>query len=236
MKKYISFACLVVLASVPPELVGAEVESNEVRLFSDAAKAVHECSVLEKGVAYASKAEALCVKGPATYQLQKDFDSRAENLSSAAMKVKLVVVDSDGGEMRPAIAIAHLIERMGADVIVGRMCASSCAQFIFMAGRRKYVMEGGHVLFHGGPLSAAKIASLRLPHVVGESLMRQNKEFLDFYTERSISIDMLTKPPEEVQERISAGEVVMWEWPRERLEEFGVGGLMYERDFMRKVE
>jgi hypothetical protein len=145
------------------------------------------------------------------------------------LPIETFVIGSLGGELRPALAIAHEIERLGADVVVGDVCASSCAQFLFMAGRNKYVLSNGKLLFHGGPVPESQIEKLNLPPSAVASLRKQNEEFVSFYTSRGIDMRLLTEPPEPILRRIQSGETVMWSWGPDDLARFGVAGVRFEQ-------
>jgi hypothetical protein len=58
---------------------------------------------------------------------------------------------SGGGNGLAALAIGTLIHKHGWDVEVVGVCASACANFIFPAGKTKYLHQNALLLFHGGP-------------------------------------------------------------------------------------
>jgi len=70
---------------------------------------------------------------------------------SEAAKKTFVVKQSGGGKGLAALAIGILIHRHHWDVEVVDLCASSCANWIFPAGRTKYLNRQSMLLFHGGP-------------------------------------------------------------------------------------
>jgi hypothetical protein len=71
-----------------------------------------------------------------------------------AEKKTFVVEDSAGGDGPAALAIAMLIHRHHWDVEVVGICPSSCANWIFPAGKTKYLNSQSVLLFHGGPHQA----------------------------------------------------------------------------------
>lgn len=71
----------------------------------------------------------------------------AENTADPITRVYL---NSSGGAFFPAIAIGRLIQTHQLDVEVGRYCASSCANYLFLAGKTKYLNRRSLVVFHGG--------------------------------------------------------------------------------------
>jgi hypothetical protein len=70
---------------------------------------------------------------------------------SVAAKKTFVVKASGGGDGAAALALGILIHRHHWDVEVVDLCASSCANFIFPAGKKKYLNRHSMLLFHGGP-------------------------------------------------------------------------------------
>lgn len=63
--------------------------------------------------------------------------------------VSLLRISSGGGEVGGAIAVARWVHANGIDVEVNGPCFSSCANYIFPAGRSKHIVAGGIVGWHG---------------------------------------------------------------------------------------
>ena len=61
-----------------------------------------------------------------------------------------VVTASDGGDNAAALALGILIHRYNWDVEIVDVCASACANYIFPAGKTKYLNRHSMLLFHGG--------------------------------------------------------------------------------------
>ena len=68
-----------------------------------------------------------------------------------AEKKTFVVAASGGGDASAALAIGILLHRHNWDVEIVGVCASSCANWIFPAGKTKYLNSQSMLLFHGGP-------------------------------------------------------------------------------------
>ena len=75
-------------------------------------------------------------------------------VQSAAEKKTLVIKESAGGDGFAALAIGILLHRHNWDVEVVGVCPSSCANWIFAAGKTKYLSSQSLLLFHGGPHQA----------------------------------------------------------------------------------
>jgi hypothetical protein len=63
---------------------------------------------------------------------------------------KTVVLDSTGGVVGEAFAMAALMDRDQVATVVrpGASCASACAQIVFLAGRNRIVEDGGRLGLH----------------------------------------------------------------------------------------
>ena len=72
-------------------------------------------------------------------------------VQSTAVKKTFVVKDCQGGDGFAALAIGILLHRHNWDVEVVDVCPSSCAIYIFPAGKTKYLNSHSLLLFHGGP-------------------------------------------------------------------------------------
>jgi len=75
-------------------------------------------------------------------------------VQSAAEKKTILINASDGGDGFAALAIGILIHRYHWDVEVVGICPSSCANWIFPAGKTKYLNSQALLVFHGGPHQA----------------------------------------------------------------------------------
>lgn len=63
--------------------------------------------------------------------------------------VRRLVVDSPGGEVSAGIALGLWIFTHDIEVEVEQRCLSSCANYVFTAGRRKRIRPGAVVAWHG---------------------------------------------------------------------------------------
>ena len=64
-------------------------------------------------------------------------------------KYARIVVDSPGGNVADAIVLGNWIVDHELDVEVKKNCASSCANYLFAAGRRKIIDDGAVIVWHG---------------------------------------------------------------------------------------
>lgn len=62
---------------------------------------------------------------------------------------KVLHINSRGGEIVSAMDFGEAIYKYGLDVVVTNLCNSSCANYIFSAGKNKKIEAGGFVMWHG---------------------------------------------------------------------------------------
>lgn len=86
------------------------------------------------------------------------YDGRITQASVAAVRMLLeadgslkeLAIRSGGGDVEAGLALGGLVRDRGLDVrVVGDVCMSSCANYVFPAGRRKIVESGALVIWHG---------------------------------------------------------------------------------------
>ena len=63
--------------------------------------------------------------------------------------IRVLEITSDGGEVEAAILLGSWIFENQIDVSVTDYCLSSCANYVFSAGRKKIIQPGAIVAWHG---------------------------------------------------------------------------------------
>lgn len=91
--------------------------------------------------------------------LEGTIDAEAAAAVEAALKaspeLRRLRITSAGGQAPDAVRIGELVRQRSLDVEVTAYCASACAQYVFVAGKRKIVGPGAFVAFHGTSASIA---------------------------------------------------------------------------------
>jgi len=65
-------------------------------------------------------------------------------------KIRTFSVNSLGGDVENALSIANYIKKNNTDVEVRTICASACANYLFVAGNHKHIGNDSYILWHGG--------------------------------------------------------------------------------------
>lgn len=66
----------------------------------------------------------------------------------------LVIEGSDGGDVASGLDIAEALSRRDSTVIAKGLCASSCANYLWLMADHRIIAEGGLLIFHGGATMA----------------------------------------------------------------------------------
>jgi hypothetical protein len=111
----------------------------------------------------------LLIQGKLDLELLADF---RQVLASNDLRDVRVRLRSPGGTTYVGMAIGREIHRRHLDVEVDKRCISSCANYLFTAGRNKYVKSPSHVQFHGGALQPNFVAN-------AQKLLEQGKQMIN---------------------------------------------------------
>lgn len=161
---------LVSLSDATAQSAHAPDHSDEI------AEMARSCSSAESGVSTFS--DYLCLKGMITEQSGEDF---ARHISRTP---KYVIVDSQGGSIRPAIHIARLLHDYALPLVISERCYSSCANYLIPAASELIALEGSLVVLHGhAPRNFSYFLALE---------MRQDQEALALAQSGSLENKKLT--------------------------------------------
>ncbi len=75
--------------------------------------------------------------------------NRAFFARTQSARIRRLAIDSAGGEVEAGIELGRWVFANGLDVEVTGRCLSSCANYVFPAGRHKRVADGAIVAWHG---------------------------------------------------------------------------------------
>lgn len=92
----------------------------------------------------------ICFDGDIYAWTLKDAVAWADKVGAVRTRHARLVVRSPGGDANAAIDLAEKLQRFDVEVIVVDYCMSSCANYFFAGLRRRNVVPGALILFHGG--------------------------------------------------------------------------------------
>ena len=82
--------------------------------------------------------------GPITFKASEKLIQVMDVYLPSALRITSV-----GGDIEAGMRIGAYIHEKRIDVVVSGACLSSCANYIFPAGRKRIIEEGGYVGWHG---------------------------------------------------------------------------------------
>ena len=85
--------------------------------------------------------------------LMKGGVDQVEKYLAEYPSVSVLAIESQGGDVTEGMRLGDLVLTRSMDVrVIGSICASSCANYVFVSGRRKFIESGALVMWHGSPL------------------------------------------------------------------------------------
>jgi hypothetical protein len=131
-------------------------------------------------------------------------------------RIRWIEFVSLGGDAGSALKIGEAVYDSQARLIVNGPCVSSCANYVFLAAREKYVLPGGVVAWHGGvprtPLSESD---------PGAPLIARSNAF---FAKIGVNRDLVDRPSDELMNSSEfirarrAGNKPLWTYSRSDLE------------------
>jgi hypothetical protein len=105
-----------------------------------------------------------------------------------------VIIESRGGDRAPAIALAQYIQSHRVAVTVRGLCASACAQYVWIASSRRRVVPGSVIVFHNSAVAMKALLSGDPDRSVSHFYDDQAQAELTLYHERGIDTRLLLWP------------------------------------------
>jgi hypothetical protein len=106
--------------------------------------AVKYCANYENSIKLSENGTILCFDG----QIRQD--QKIDELIKKLNERGFFVIRSQGGRAAAAIRIADLLLEKDATVVIHDYCLSACANYIFVATNRTYILKNSVVAWHGG--------------------------------------------------------------------------------------
>lgn len=92
-------------------------------------------------------------------------------------RVEKISLNSIGGDVAEALALGREIARHKLDVEVRNVCASACANYLFPAGKNKFIGQNSYLLWHGNLHSPVREIGIDAadsdPGMTAEKLVQQ---------------------------------------------------------------
>lgn len=214
---------LVVLAAIPLQCKAASADQHAI--FVGAERAYAACANLQ-GVHVLQGGKVVCLRG-------KDDATMFIGLLKMRHEISrhpYVIVSGPGGYVNSSIYMVRVLKPFGPIPVVGDMCASACAQILFLMGKQRVILHCADIAIHRGPASTAQELAGKGSDVEKETAIAAEWRFKQFYRDRHIDIDAMAKPPADIQKKLSSGQIVFWPWSINKLRAFGVKGIISDNN------
>jgi hypothetical protein len=146
-------------ASRPAGLAG---EDGEVRQCREWIESHAERPAKRTALTRIVSPRTLCFDGYIYPWTLKEATAWAAKAEADRTRRPRLVVRSTGGDAATAMDLVEKLQRLGAEVTIVDYCMSSCANYFFAALRRRNVVPGALILFHGGYSAADRADTARM--------------------------------------------------------------------------
>jgi len=106
---------------------------------------------LQNNVSLNSETNVIKYRGKVNFD---NYEALINAYNSAEIKPKWIDIRSTGGSMIAGIQIGHFIHKNKLNIYVNNYCMSSCANYVFVAAKKKRLSPHALVVYHGGVLQA----------------------------------------------------------------------------------
>lgn len=174
-------------------------------------------------------------------EITQQANALVEALLAAGEGIEWLRINSVGGEVNLGMDLGDLVRGHGLDVKVVDYCASSCANYVFPAGRRKLLPADSVVVWHGSAIQAgigalANIDFAPMEAHLGRTLSDEEKVAAAEEMGLTAYFDGLTRRQAEFYAAIGVDERVTvfgqdldcgcdWTIPVEDMARFGITGI-----------
>ncbi len=181
------------------------------------------CAAHNEILYYDRKLNVICIRG----SFASDHTLRDQVRAITPRSRPLLVITSDGGLISDAMDTAEYLEKYKFDVAVTGICASACAQFVFVAAKKKYILGDGAVAMHGGPISDDTINKMDIPEQNKSNLKNENKRFIEFYRVRNIKLSLVLDAPQRILDKLKEGKIEFWIPTEKQFYDANIRNLIY---------
>lgn len=134
----------------------------------------------ETALNHSAEEAAIVLEGSRVTYAGKINDNNIERFlhTVAGKPVSELIISSIGGEVNAGMKMGEWVFEHHVDIVIERMCMSSCANYVFTAGRKKTINKNSIVAWHGSILQANESSDedLRAAVIEGYALLPENEK------------------------------------------------------------
>lgn len=151
----------------------------------------------------------------------------------AMRRVDKVSFNSIGGDVKEAMAMGREIHKRKLDVEVRNVCASACANYLFPAGKNKFITQNAYLLWHGNLHSPASEIMMepdrdqtREQLVATPAFIALKQQEAEFYQQIGVSSDLGWCPQQRADYHQKFPEK-WFSWSQANLAKMGVNNISF---------
>jgi len=122
----------------------------------------------------------------------------------------ILVMNSYGGDVNKALDLYDYLKTRNFTTVVSAYCVSSCAQFIFLGAKNRYVLGDGTVLMHGAPFDDKELSSPKIPKAVLAPLISVNNRYRTFLKDNRIPSDLVVGGKQSTGYQVVLDGTALW--------------------------
>jgi hypothetical protein len=215
---FLSKHCHSELRTIPPDETSSE--------LTKARSAANFCSSYENTIKLNEDGSILCFDGPIQLGLKMQEIHRLNRHG-------LFVVRSRGGDFHTATAIADILLEKNATVVIHDYCLSACANYLFVATNKTYVLQDSIVAWHGGASACTNYLDIfgGIRYDAGVCKMLNSRE-QEFFRKRDLVRFFTSQPPTRYTKEIF--EILVSDYNGNKSVFFWMWNPKNHRDFFKK--
>ncbi len=160
MKFSLYILAIALSVSLPSPVMSTErTESRSASSNFECVKWLSTRSVDDDSVFQAISKNLACYDGTIN---QEAGEVLIEWLNAKTSEEPALVIRSRGGLVSTGLRIGKAIVDSEATIFVSDICGSSCANYVFSPAKRRFILQGSLVLYHGGVSEALIATGIRL--------------------------------------------------------------------------
>ncbi|WP_158966757.1 hypothetical protein [Paraglaciecola sp. L3A3] len=140
---------------------------------------------------------------------QKGLEEFRETFYSTKPFPRLLKISSVGGSAKIAMDMADIMLENNMDVHINKMCMSACANYIFLAGNRKFLEKDSLLVWHGGIQDITQVERLYESAIKNTKEKGQHTDYdLDEHSRNQPKINMSLQPSDLAEDKFNDHEQV----------------------------
>ncbi|MCO8047281.1 hypothetical protein [Acinetobacter towneri] len=159
--------------------------------------------------------------------LSPEANARAAELLKQSDKIDTLKINSRGGEIGLGIDLGNLVYDHQLNVEVGQYCFSSCANYVFPAGKVKYLNLRSQLGWHGGSLQKMQFESAEMEQMYNDYIGPIHAKETAFF--QKIKVQQSSTIAGQAPEYEKYQDCVSWRYTSKKMRSFGIDQVRFKQ-------